>query len=183
MNNKPGWMRFIEALTLIFAIIAVASPFAAILLPAVLQPQISNGRSELSVSKAWVRPIEVSSAGHGMTGMAMNDSVTAAYMTIENRGSGSDQLISISTDVAAEAEIHQTQVSEAGIAQMIPQTNGVQILPNSVLNIAPGGYHVMLSGLTSSLRSGQSVVLRLTFASGTTFETVAIVSDLPPDAQ
>jgi hypothetical protein len=40
MNDKPRWMRFTEALTLIFAIIAVVSPFAAILLPAVLQTQI-----------------------------------------------------------------------------------------------------------------------------------------------
>jgi copper(I)-binding protein len=115
--------------------------------------------------------------------MAMSSGVTAAYMTIENRGGGADRLISVSTEVAAEAEIHQTQISETDIAQMIRQTDGVPILPNSALNIAPGGYHIMLSGLTGSLKSGQSVVLRLTFASGTTLETLAIVSDLPPDAQ
>lgn len=183
MSDKPRWMRFIEALTLIFAVIAVVSPFAAILLPAVLQTQILSKRSELSVSKAWVRPVEISIVDDETHDMAMSSGVTAAYMIIENRGGGADRLISVSTEVAAEAEIHQTQISETDIAQMIPQTDGVPILPNSALNIAPGGYHIMLSGLTGSLKSGQSVVLRLTFASGTTLETLAIVSDLPPDAQ
>ncbi len=181
MKNKTWWMRLIEALTLIFALVALFSPFAAILLPAVLQAISANGQSDLSVSKAWVRPIAVSMAGSDMEGMTMNDSVTAAYMVIENRGGGADKLIGVSTDVASIAEIHQTQIDEMGVARMRPQPEGVEIPSNSTLLIEPLSYHIMLSGLTRTLEREQEITIQLTFASGTVLDIFAIVADFPPE--
>lgn len=182
VKSKPYWMRVIEALTLIFAIIAVLSPFAAILLPRLLQPLSTPRQSEIAVSNAWVRPIDVPAPSSDMEGMSMNDAVTAAYMTIENRGGAADTLISVSTDVASIAEIHQTQIDEMGVARMRPQPEGVEILSNSTLLIEPLSYHIMLSGLTRTLEREQEITLQLTFASGTMLDVVAIVADFPPES-
>ncbi|MDK3159350.1 copper chaperone PCu(A)C [Kamptonema cortianum] len=181
VKQKPLWMRVIEALTLIFAIIAVLSPFAAILLPAVLQALTSNGQSDLSVSQAWVRPITVSTTDETMADMPMNDGVTAAYMIIINRGAA-DQLVSISTEAAETAELHQTQVDEAGIARMRPQPDGIAIPSNAETRIEPMGYHIMLSGLTRTLERDQEISMQLTFASGTVLNVTALVADYAPEA-
>jgi copper(I)-binding protein len=180
LKNKPVWMRVIEALTLIFAIIAVLSPFAAIILPAVLQALAANNRSELSVSQAWVRPINVLMSGDDMAGMNMDTGVTAAYMIVENRGNGADRLLRISTDAAQTAELHQTQVNDAGVARMLPQPEGIDVPPNGQLRIEPMGYHVMLRDLTRSLELGDELQLQLTFASGTVLDVSAVVSDFAP---
>lgn len=181
VKHKPVWMRVMKALTLIFAVIALLSLFAALILPAVIETPFAASRSELSVSQAWVRPITVSTTDEAMAGMAMNDGVTAAYMIITNRG-GADQLVSVSTDAAETAELHQTQVDEAGVARMRPQSDGLAIPSNGETRIEPMGYHIMLSGLSRSLERGQEISMQLTFASGTVLDVTALVADFAPEA-
>lgn len=181
MKSKPYWMRVIEALTLIFAIIAVLSPFAAILLPRLLQPLSSPPQSDMVVSNAWVRPIDVPAPSTDMEGMSMNDVVTAAYMTIENRGGAADTLISVSADIATTLELHQTQIDASGIARMRPQPEGIEIPANSIVYIEPVSYHIMLTGLTQSLERGETIILNLSFASGITMDVSAVIADFAPE--
>lgn len=179
-KREPVWMRLLKALTLIFAIIAALSPFVVIFLPAVLRAVEANSRSAISVTNAWVRPIEMSMSDHNMSQAANEGTPTAAYMRIQNDGGAADTLLSAASDVAATVELHQTQIDDAGIARMVQQTDGLQIPGYSAIDIEPGGYHIMLSGLNRSLQTGGSILIRLTFASGTVVEVNAVVTDLPP---
>ncbi|MBN8590643.1 MAG: copper chaperone PCu(A)C [Anaerolineae bacterium] len=173
-------MRLLKALTLIFAVIAALSPFVAIFLPAGLRALEVNSQSVISVTNAWVRPVEMSMSEHNMDQAVNQGTPTAAYMHIRNDGGAADTLLSAASDVAATVELHQTQIDDAGIARMVQQTSGLQIPGYSAIDIEPGGYHIMLSGLISSLQAGESILIRLTFASGTVIEVNAVVADFPP---
>jgi periplasmic copper chaperone A len=86
---------------------------------------------------------------------------SAAYFTIVNDGGVADTLIGASTDVAKSADMHQTKV-ENNVAQMMPVAK-VEIPAHSTLEFKPGGYHLMLMGLTKDLAAGQTVKLTLQF--------------------
>jgi len=176
-------MRLIEALTLVFAIIALLSPFAAILLPALLQPLIAVEQSELSASNAWVQPLEVSLETSDMEGMSSNNSAGAAYMVIENRGGGADTLIGVATDAATSVEICEQQTDEASVVRLRLSPEGIDIPPNSTLTLEPSSHQLIIfSGVIGRLESGQEITLQLSFASGTVLDIIAIIADFPPES-
>jgi len=183
-RSKSGWMRVLERLTLVFAVVAVLSPFAAILLPGLLQRLNVPQESDIVVSNAWVRPVLVETSGQepmaGMESMDSTDSVTGAYLVIENRGSAADRLLSITSDAATTVEIHETQIDDSGVARMRPQPDGIEIPARSTVEVRPGGYHLMLTGIKQTLELGQTIDLSLTFASGATFEVSAVVANYAP---
>jgi copper(I)-binding protein len=89
-------------------------------------------------------------------------SVAGAYMSITNKGSTPDRLISGSTAVASRFEVH-TMVIEDGIAKMRPVEGGLEIKPHQTVELKPGSYHVMLTGLTQPLQQGERVPGTLVF--------------------
>lgn len=98
--------------------------------------------------------------GHGDTEMSGANS--AAYMIIRNTGSEPDKLIAASSDVAKTIELH-TVIEEGGVMRMRPVEGGIDIPANGQVELKPGGFHVMLIGLTRDLNAGDSVQLTLTF--------------------
>lgn len=86
----------------------------------------------------------------------------AAYMTLMNKGAGADRLLAVATPVAKTAALHKTE-NRNGVMQMLP-VEGVDLPPGSQAVFKPGGYHIMLMGLTHPLAEGQSFPLTLTFA-------------------
>jgi len=88
--------------------------------------------------------------------------VAAAYLTITNNGSASDRLLSGSTNVASRFEVH-TMVIEDGVAKMRPVEGGLEIKARQTVELKPGSYHVMLTGLTQPLQEGQHVTGTLVF--------------------
>lgn len=175
--------KFVEAITLLFAVVAVLSPFLAIIGPFVfMRLSSASGTNDIEVREAWVRPITLP-AGHSMENMSssdMPDTPTAAYMVIENKGNGNDRLIRIATNVAETAEIHQTQIDNQGVVRMQPYPDGIEIPANATVTIEPGSYHIMLTGIKESLEVGETIVLMLTFESGQEIVIDALVSELPP---
>lgn len=110
----------------------------------------SQTESDIVVSDAWVR-----AAGAGQR-------ASAVYLTLCNSGAAPDRLLSVSTDVAEAAEIHQTRKDEAGVASMAP-TGAVALAPKEEVALAPGGAHIMLIGLTRAIDAGDRIVLTLEF--------------------
>ena len=98
---------------------------------------------------------------------AMSDASSALYLTIHNTGGAPDTLLTVSTDAAKSATLHQTIVSN-NIAQMVAIENGLPIPANSTVMLQPGGYHIMLEGLTRTLSAGDRITVQLAFRSGTT---------------
>ncbi|MBS0325141.1 MAG: copper chaperone PCu(A)C [Proteobacteria bacterium] len=85
-----------------------------------------------------------------------------AWMRIENRGNGNDELVGVASPVADGAELHVTRM-EGNVAQMRP-VNGIGIPAGAVVALVPQGYHVMLIGLHRPLVAGESFPLTLSFA-------------------
>ena len=87
---------------------------------------------------------------------------TAAYMTITNGTLAVDTLESVSTPAATSASLHKTSTDASGMTGMQP-VDGIIIPAGGTVTLEPGGYHVMLMGLTGDLAAGQVVRLTLTF--------------------
>jgi copper(I)-binding protein len=103
----------------------------------------------VSIDGAWVR-----AAQSGVT--------TAAYMTITNGTAADDTLVSVATPAAMSASLHQTSTDASGMTGMHP-VEGITVPAGGTVKLEPGGYHVMLMGLTGDLAAGQVVQLTLTF--------------------
>jgi len=101
-----------------------------------------------------------------MGGMDMSGPTSAVYMIIANSSDKADKLLSISTDAAQSATVHETIVTN-NIAQMQPVQGGLDIPASGKVSLRPGSYHIMLTGLTRDLVAGGTIKLTLTFQSGT----------------
>lgn len=99
----------------------------------------------------------------------------AAFMVVLNGTDAPVRLQAIEGDVAAAIELHET-VSEDSVMKMIPRPEGFEIPAGGAVELAPGGKHMMLMGLTAPLEAGQSFSLTLRFDDGTTLPlTVPVV--------
>ncbi len=103
--------------------------------------------SGLSIEHVWAR----ASAGGATTG--------AAYLTVTDNGQP-DRLVAASTPAAA-AALHET-IQDSGVMKMRPVA-AIALDPGKPVTLAPGGYHVMLTGLKAPLKAGDSFPLTLTF--------------------
>jgi copper(I)-binding protein len=89
-------------------------------------------------------------------------SVAGAYMQITNKGSAPDRLVGGTTAVADRFEVH-SMVMEQGVAKMRPVEGGLEIKPGETVDLKPGSFHVMLTGLKQPLEKGQKVKGTLEF--------------------
>jgi copper(I)-binding protein len=105
------------------------------------------------VREAWVR-----AADSGATG--------GAYLTLANADTTSLTIVAMSTPVAATTELHET-MQMSGVVHMMARPDFV-LARDSVLTMAPGGLHLMLTGLNRTLHAGDTVSLTLTLADGRT---------------
>ena len=109
----------------------------------------SSGGSGITVSDAWVR------------NPAIADQPGAAYLVIQNNGAAEDKLLSAESDVAKTIELHESMES-GGMMQMSPVPD-IPVPANGKVELKPGGFHMMLMGLTRSLKIGDKVQLTLNF--------------------
>jgi copper(I)-binding protein len=88
--------------------------------------------------------------------------VAGGYLTIENKGTAPDRLVSGSGDIAGKVEIHEMAMNN-GVMTMRPLDKGLAIEPGKTVKLAPGGYHLMLMDLKQPLKQGDKVPLTLEF--------------------
>ena len=116
---------------------------------AVLFSACSSSSGVLTVQDAWARPAAIGENA-------------AAYFTIENGTSSSDALLSVSSDIAAAAELHMSMTRDNDVMSMEMQES-VQIPGGDQVEFKPGGLHVMLVDLNRDLKVGDTVALTLSF--------------------
>lgn len=104
----------------------------------------------LTIDRPWSRPT---------IGKAPN---SAAYMKITNKGSAPDTLTGVKSEVAEHVQLH-TVMKEGEVMRMRPVKGGIAVPPNASLELKPGGYHIMLMGLTKKLAPGDMFDLTLQF--------------------
>ena len=69
--------------------------------------------------------------------------VAGGYLTIENKGTVADKLVSVSADIAGKAEVHEMAMDN-GVMKMRLLDKGLVIDPGKTVKFAPGGYHLMM---------------------------------------
>lgn len=125
---------FTSRLTIFFLLAAFALPLAA-----ADQPEISS---------AWAR-----ATPPGAT-------VGAVYATLTG-GDVADRLVGASTNRAASVELHTVEEID-GVARMRPMES-LNVPAGTRVELAPGGHHLMLMGLTSPLVAGESLSIVFKF--------------------
>lgn len=83
------------------------------------------------------------------------------YVSISNAGAADDALVGISTPAAGMPMLHETVVKD-GIASM-PHAMSIPVPAGQSVQLAPGGFHGMLMGLTAALKEGDSFPVTLSF--------------------
>lgn len=83
------------------------------------------------------------------------------YVEIVNNGATDDSLVGIATPAAGMPMLHETVVTD-GVASM-PHAMSVPVPARQKAQLAPGGYHGMLMGLTAALKEGDRFPVTLTF--------------------
>ena len=143
--------------------------------PPAAQPQT------IKVSNAWARRAAMAHGSMGgtmgkkdmgamdkdmghMGKMAAEGATSAVYLTLDNTGAKPDALVAASTDVAKTVELHEVQ-KDGDVMKMRPVAK-IPIPAGGKLELKPGGYHIMLIGLTHDLKPGETVPVTLKFEQG-----------------
>lgn len=91
-----------------------------------------------------------------------NAPVAVGFLTIANGGAEDDRLLSASSEVAGETQIHEMVVFD-DVMRMRPLPGGLPIPAGGTVELAPGGFHLMLMDLRRPLVEGTTVEVTLTF--------------------
>lgn len=102
--------------------------------------------------------------------------VAAGYLTIENNSETDMKIVYASSEAFKKVEIHESTI-ENDIAKMRKQ-DSIEIKAGESLEMAHGGFHLMLMGIVDPLKAGQSVPIELTTESGDTF-TISFDVQMP----
>lgn len=117
-----------------------------LLLGAVLSAAPALAGDAVTVSNAWARAT------------VPGQQVAGAYLEISS--SEDAALVSAKTPAAKNVEIHVMRM-EAGMMSM-RQIDRLELPAGKAVALAPGGYHLMLTGLKQPLKKGGVIPLRLT---------------------
>lgn len=132
---RKNLIEFAAAIVLTLAAILALAPGAS--------------ASGVMITKAYAR---ASATANAQTG--------AAYVSLMLHGDA-DRLVGVSTPAAKMAGLHETKQVD-GVAKM-EHVDGIDIPAHGMLEMKPGGYHIMLMGLTQPLKEGDEIDLTLTF--------------------
>lgn len=132
-----------------------------ILLLLVLAVPAAVADSDLVMEDAWVRALPPTQR------------MTAAYLTLHNRGASPLEITGGRAELASSVEIHTTREVEG--YQRMEQLASLALPAGASVTLAPGGTHLMLLGLERMPQPGETIELCLVEASGAQFCTRAPV--------
>ena len=88
--------------------------------------------------------------------------VASGYLTITNSGTAPDRLLGGSSEVSAKIDIHE-MASNGGVMTMRAVDGGLALAPGATVTLAPGGFHLMLTGIMKPLKQGNRLPITLKF--------------------
>jgi copper(I)-binding protein len=101
--------------------------------------------AQTTVSEPWVRATVPQQKASG------------AFMQV--RSADAARLVSASSPVAKSVEIHKMEM--VGQMMKMREVDGIDLPAGETVNLASGGYHIMLVGLNKQLKEGENVPLSL----------------------
>jgi copper(I)-binding protein len=109
---------------------------------------VSAFAQNVTVTDAWARAT------------VQGQKATGAFMKITAKDNA--KLVGVSSPAAGLAEIHEMKV-EKDVMKMAALPNGLDLPAGKVIELKPGGYHVMLMDLKAPLAKDGTVPVTLTF--------------------
>lgn len=103
-------------------------------------------------------------------------SVAGGYMKITNSGDKPDRLVGGSWGDGGKIEVHEMATAN-GVMTMRPLREGLPLPANATVELKPGSYHLMMMGVKTPFKDGQSVKGTLVFE---TAGTVAVEFKVGP---
>lgn len=127
-------------------------PYCKLLpLLAVLLLPLKAVQAEPVVEDAWLRAVPPVSK------------TTAGYMTVRNTGAESFCLTGVTAPFASHAMLHSMTADDQGVRRM-RHLDRLTVEPGEAVRFAPGGLHLMLTGLQRVPEEGAEETLCLQFA-------------------
>ncbi len=109
----------------------------------------------IRVENPWARAMPLI---HGASGTPTN---SAVYLSLQNLGTAADRLLGGRTPVAASVELHRSFLE--GDVMRMEKVDALDLPPDSVVDLRPGGLHLMLLDLAGPLEDGEELELTLFF--------------------
>jgi copper(I)-binding protein len=88
--------------------------------------------------------------------------VAGGYLKITNTGQQPDRLTGGTLPVATEVEVHEMSMSN-GVMKMRKLDGGLEIKSGQSVELKPGGYHLMFTGLRHGLKENETIKGTLVF--------------------
>ena len=134
--------------------------FATMLFLALMQPLSAHEfkAGDLSIDHPWSRATPAGAK------------VAAGYLVIRNAGSSPDRLVSVTSEIAERAEVHEMAVDANGVMTMRPLTGALEIAAGGEAELTPGSFHLMFMGLKRPVKEGEAFPATLTFENAGTLE-------------
>ena len=111
----------------------------------------SFAASPITIERPWARA------------SAPGQAVGGGFMTILHQGATEDRLVSATTPIAREVQIH-TMNMDGGVMRMRPVEGGLAIPAGGRVVLQPGGLHLMFMELSAPLVAGSTFPVTLRFA-------------------
>lgn len=106
----------------------------------------SQSQSQLQVSDPWIRATVPA------------QKATGAFMQL--KAAKATRLLAASSPAAGRVEIHQMEMQ--GQTMRMHAVDGIDLPAGQAVNLASGGYHIMLLDLKRQLKEGEQVPMTLT---------------------
>lgn len=111
---------------------------------------IASAASPIRIENPWSRAT------------APGQVVGGGFMTIANTANTTDRLVSATSPVAAEVQIHNTSM-DGGVMRMRQLTDGLEIPANGKVELKPRSLHLMFMQLKAPLVAGATFPVQLQF--------------------
>lgn len=135
----------------------LAAAFAALLPMSAAADHSGHAAGDAAIMA--IHPYAFATAATARTG--------GAYVSVQNHGPA-DALVGVQSDIAERVELHESLMKD-GVMKM-RAVEGVPLPEGGAIEMAPGGYHIMLMGLEHPLVEGESIPITLVFESGAALE-------------
>ena len=153
-----------------FVLGGITALVAAVVFTAVPLPAAAHGFTlgAIAIGHPWARatvPGQPSGAG---------------YLSLDNRGTAADRLVSARAAVSERVELHAMWLD--GDVMRMRQRDAIDLPAGGKVEFKPGGLHLMFVGLRAPLKAGDKFPLTLTFEKAGTVEVVVNVEAAAPAA-
>ena len=136
---------------------AVISHAAVILAPAIAQ---SHEKQAYQAEAVVHGDLELS--GYWTRAMLPGQKVGGGFVTISNKGSDDDRLISVKTPLTQRTEIHEMSIID-DVMKMRALSDGLPVPAGQTVELKPGGFHIMFMAVAEPFVAGSMVPVVLTF--------------------